>query len=79
MASLISLMDRSISASSSSLWPSWPIMLAWMASELGSFTFFDIGANVGAYSMVMASQANVQRVMAFEPQPDCLAELRRNI
>lgn len=59
--------------------PVQPIMLAWMASELGSFTFFDIGANVGAYSMVMASQANVQRVMAFEPQPDCLAELRRNI
>lgn len=59
--------------------PVQPLMLARMAQELGSFTFFDIGANIGAYSMVMASQANVQRVLAFEPQHDCLAELQRNI
>jgi FkbM family methyltransferase len=41
----------------------------------GSFTFVDIGANVGLYSLYLASCGNV-RTLAIEPQPGILERLR---
>src|SRR5215213_7695519 len=41
----------------------------------GSFTFVDIGANVGLYSLYLASCGNV-RTLAIEPQPGILERLK---
>jgi FkbM family methyltransferase len=40
--------------------------------------FFDVGANVGSYT-VLASKVCGARSVAFEPDPDTAAHLRRNI
>jgi FkbM family methyltransferase len=46
----------------------------------GPFTFVDIGANVGLYSLFVASRAGVRsRIVAFEPQPGILDRLRFNL
>jgi FkbM family methyltransferase len=46
----------------------------------GTFTFVDIGANVGLYSLFAASRAGRgARVMAVEPQADILDRLRFNL
>ena len=39
------------------------------------FTFVDIGANVGLYSLYLASRGNV-RTLAIEPQPGILERLK---
>jgi FkbM family methyltransferase len=41
----------------------------------GAFTFVDIGANVGLYSLYLASRGDV-RTLAIEPQPGILERLR---
>lgn len=41
----------------------------------GTFTFVDIGANVGLYSLYLASRGDV-RTLAVEPQPGILERLR---
>jgi FkbM family methyltransferase len=41
----------------------------------GAFTFVDIGANVGLYSLYLASCGNV-RTLAIEPQPGILERLK---
>ena len=44
------------------------------------FTFVDIGANVGLYSLFVASRAlNRARILAIEPQPGILERLRFNL
>jgi FkbM family methyltransferase len=46
----------------------------------GRFTFVDIGANVGLYSLFVASRAGERaRIVAFEPQPGILDRLRFNL
>lgn len=40
--------------------------------------FYDIGANVGTYSLIAAA-AGVSRILAFEPSTDTAAKLRRNV
>ena len=44
-----------------------------------SFTFVDIGANVGLYSLFVASRAAKARILAIEPQPGILDRLRFNL
>jgi FkbM family methyltransferase len=46
-----------------------------MKRKDGAFTFVDIGANVGLYSLYLASCGNV-RTLAIEPQPGILERLR---
>ena len=41
------------------------------------FTFIDIGANIGAYSLFVAARA--ARILAVEPQPEIFARLAFNI
>lgn len=44
------------------------------------FVFIDIGANVGTYSLFVASRAGpTARILAVEPQPDIFERLIRNI
>jgi len=43
--------------------------------KAGAFTFVDIGANVGLYSLYLASCGDV-RTLAIEPQPGILERLR---
>ena len=44
------------------------------------FTFVDIGANIGAYSLFVAAQAGLgAKILAVEPQPDVFDRLAYNI
>ncbi|MFH1210103.1 MAG: FkbM family methyltransferase [archaeon] len=43
-----------------------------------SITFFDLGANLGYYSLLVAKISNKSSIFAFEPNPDVLPLLRRN-
>jgi FkbM family methyltransferase len=46
----------------------------------GTFTFVDIGANVGLYSLFVAACGGAQaRVLAIEPQPGIVERLRFNV
>ena len=52
-----------------------------LASRLREgFTFIDIGANIGAYSLFVAARAGRSaRILAVEPQPEVFARLTFNI
>lgn len=52
-----------------------------LASRLrDGFTFIDIGANIGAYSLFVAARAGRgARILAVEPQPEIFARLSFNI
>ena len=52
-----------------------------LSSRIGeNFTFIDVGANVGAYALFVASRAGPSaRVLAVEPQPDIFERLIYNI
>lgn len=58
--------------------PLQPFLLWKMTETLSNVRFFDIGANVGVYSIFLAARANVAEVLTFEPMQDCVAEIRRN-
>ncbi len=56
---------------------------AFDASTSGPFVFLDVGANVGLYSLILATHAKTQdkpvRILAFEPDPTNRARLEFNI
>jgi FkbM family methyltransferase len=44
------------------------------------FVFVDIGANIGLFSLFVASRAGPQaRILAFEPEPECVRRMQFNI
>jgi FkbM family methyltransferase len=46
----------------------------------GTFTFIDLGANVGLYSLYVASRSGARaRILAIEPQPGIVERLRFNV
>lgn len=53
----------------------------WLAARIGErFTFLDIGANVGGYSLYLAAKAGSSgRIIAIEPQPEVFGQLSYNI
>jgi FkbM family methyltransferase len=56
------------------------LLAAHASKAVDAYTFLDVGANVGGYSLFMAGVLGARgRVLAFEPQPDVLAELRFNV
>lgn len=59
--------------------PVQPLLLSRMGDLIKDAVFLDIGANIGAYTVLMACHKNVRQVIAFEPQPECVAELRENV
>ncbi len=55
-------------------------MLAAMADFCGpEMTIYDIGANVGIYTLALATSARGRRVIAFEPAPVTAEQLRANV
>lgn len=58
--------------------PIQPFMLIALARHFSSVTFFDVGANIGVYSVFMAAQEQVTRVFAFEPMSELAHEVRSN-
>jgi FkbM family methyltransferase len=59
--------------------PLQPFLLMELTKSIGAEVFLDIGANIGAYSIVMASLQGVKAVHAFEPTPSTCDELTANI
>ena len=61
--------------------------MSWNPEEYGAFravttptaTVLDVGANVGAYTILFALWASEGRVVAFEPSPDARAGLQRHV
>ena len=51
-------------------------LLPWLLRDGG--IFFDIGANIGSYTLVASEQGNVQ-VVAFEPHPTTVTLLSENV
>ena len=54
-------------------------MLMALASHYECETFLDVGANIGAYALLMSTVPTVKSIHAFEPSPDTFAELRANV
>jgi len=50
-----------------------------LAEYMGCRSFWDIGANIGSYSVAMARLSNIERVHAFEPMPRLHSELETNV
>jgi FkbM family methyltransferase len=59
--------------------PIQPYLLLRFAETIEASIGVDIGANVGAYALAMANQADIGRVYAFEPDDAARAELEANI
>ena len=56
-----------------------PETIAWIDSFKDGEAFFDIGANVGVYSLYCASQHPGSQVYAFEPMPKNFIRLLHNV
>lgn len=59
--------------------PIQPHLLMALAKRLECETFIDVGANIGAYSLLMTSLPNIRKVHAFEPSPETFSQLRQNV
>lgn len=59
--------------------PLQPHLLMALADHHQSEIFLDVGANVGAYAVLMTALKSVQTVHALEPSPETLAELKENV
>jgi FkbM family methyltransferase len=59
--------------------PLQPFFFSELSKLIGAATFIDIGANIGAYSIAMASLDCIKSVHAFEPTPVTVDELKANI
>lgn len=42
-------------------------------------SFWDVGTNIGLYSLIMASKSPKINIICFEPEPRCLERLQKNI
>src|SRR6185295_675790 len=56
-----------------------PETLAWIDKMEDGSTLWDVGANVGIYSIYFLAQKEKGRVVAFEPHPSNLAGLVDNL
>ena len=59
--------------------PLQPFFFVALAAEAGCGTMLDVGANVGAYSLFGSLIPGIERVVAFEPNPDAIREIQANI
>jgi FkbM family methyltransferase len=59
--------------------PLQPYLLIELAKIIEAEVFLDIGANIGAYSVLMSSLDSVEKIYAFEPSPKTYEELKANV
>lgn len=59
--------------------PIQPYLLQELSREICADIFLDIGANIGAYSIMMAHLPTIQEVHAFEPMSQTYSQLQLNI
>jgi FkbM family methyltransferase len=59
--------------------PIQPFLFMELTRAIDAEIFLDVGANIGAYSVLMASLQNIKTIHAFEPTPDTFDELNVNI
>jgi len=59
--------------------PMQPFFLLALAEKIGCRTFLDVGANIGAYSLFATLVPTVERVVAFEANPETVEELLANV
>jgi FkbM family methyltransferase len=59
--------------------PLQPFLLMELTKSIGAEIFLDIGANIGVYSIIIASLQGIKEVHAFEPTPSTFDELTTNI
>lgn len=50
-----------------------------IAQLIGASRFFDIGANIGVYSVYLSSVPSISAIHSFEPSPESFAVLNENI
>jgi FkbM family methyltransferase len=58
--------------------PIQPYLLYALSEAVGAQVFLDIGANIGAYSVLIATLPSMKNVYAFEPAQDTFGELIAN-
>ena len=56
-----------------------PATVKWIENLPEGTIFFDVGANVGAYSLIAASQKEISKVFSFEPHFQSFYSLKKNI
>ena len=59
--------------------PVQPFFFSALAKQLEAEIIFDVGANIGVYSIFSAATCPNAAIKAFEPAPDTFAELSENI
>lgn len=59
--------------------PLQPFVLLEFVKQYPRPTFFDVGANIGAYSCLIGQYSQTDEVIAFEPAPRTFAILTRNL
>jgi FkbM family methyltransferase len=59
--------------------PIQPYLLYELSKIIAADVFLDIGANIGAYSILMATLPSITEIHAFEPAPDTFGELLANV
>jgi len=60
-------------------WTKEPETIEWIKSFKPDAIFFDVGANVGVYSLYAASLFPTMNIVAFEPMPENFKSLNNNI
>lgn len=59
--------------------PLQPFFILALAEKAGCGLFLDVGANIGAYALFATLIPTVERVVAFEANPETIDELKANI
>ncbi|MGX1501362.1 FkbM family methyltransferase [Labrenzia sp. MBR-25] len=59
--------------------PVQPFFLYEFSKSFGTKYFYDIGANVGFYAMLMSTESDIVSIYAFEASPETFAHLKDNV
>jgi FkbM family methyltransferase len=59
--------------------PVQPFFFMALAEKMKCGTFLDVGANIGVYSLFGTLIPSIERILAFEPNPDAASELLVNV
>jgi len=59
--------------------PIQPYILRQFVRKFRPKYFFDIGANIGYYSLLIAAEKNCSKIFSYEPMPRTFAELKKNV